>query len=231
MSNSFGIIYKATNLINGKCYVGQTVKKLKYRIKEHIRCSYRNTKRDYFHSSLKKHGSDIFEWDVLCECLSRDDLDEKEKYYIQKLNTLAPNGYNLTIGGSGKSGFIPSEKTRKILSEKYIGKGNPFYGKKHSEKSKQIISYKGQGRIISKETLEKRSKSMLGKNKRTHSKEQNKNHSEIMKKYTNETIEKCIELKLSGKTHKEISNLLNIPLGTVQWWWNKNKVGGVWSEI
>ena len=111
------IIYKATNELNDKCYIGQTIKSLKHRKQRHI---YRMNGGDnnYFHNALSKYGKDNFEWEVLCECSSKEEMDEMEFHYIKQYDSFAPNGYNLTMGGDkGTLGWIPSKETRKRMSE------------------------------------------------------------------------------------------------------------------
>ena len=96
-------IYKFTNQITGKSYIGQSVnietryKNHKYRL--HSKSHLENT---YFHKKLAEYGFEKFDFEVLEEC-SIAELDEREKYYIQKYNTLYPNGYNMEEGGTHAS--------------------------------------------------------------------------------------------------------------------------------
>ena len=147
------IIYKVVNKINGKCYIGQTIKSLKYRKSCHLWEVNRNNTNVYFHNAIRKYGKDNFEWKILCKCETKDELDEMEFHYIKQYNSFKPNGYNLTLGGNkGTYGWIPSKETRrkiskgnkgKIVSEKVkrklsklnSGKGNPMYGKKRPEQT------------------------------------------------------------------------------------------------
>ena len=110
------LIYKVENLINGSCYIGQTVKSLEKRKLQHL-CDVRNDSSYYLHRAIRKYGNENFKWSILCECLSKDDLNEREIYYIKELNTQRPNGYNLTLGGEGNLGWCPTEDTRKNISE------------------------------------------------------------------------------------------------------------------
>jgi group I intron endonuclease len=100
-----GFIYKATNLINGKIYVGQTTKSLKVRIKSHY--DSHKTPKIIFHKALKKYGFENFEWCVIDSANSQNELDIKEKFWIEFYQTYIgykhSNGYNATTGG--KSGF------------------------------------------------------------------------------------------------------------------------------
>lgn len=91
-------IYKATNLINGKSYIGQTVH-LKERIWQHLR---RYEKEDcLFHQELEKYGDDSFEWEVVDTANSEREAIELEKKYIKEFGTLSPKGYNMNKGGVG----------------------------------------------------------------------------------------------------------------------------------
>lgn len=90
-------IYKITNKINGKSYIGQSVN-IKNRWYVH-----KATKDDYpIHRAIQKYGKNNFSWEVLEEC-SEQQLSEREIYYISKYNTFMyaenSNGYNLTPGG------------------------------------------------------------------------------------------------------------------------------------
>lgn len=91
-----GIIYKITNKVNGKSYIGQTRYTLEFRWKQHIH------KKDntYFHNAIHKYGKDNFSLEILEECEHKD-LDSREIFYIAKFNTFS-EGYNLTLGGGGK---------------------------------------------------------------------------------------------------------------------------------
>ncbi len=131
------IIYKATNKINGKSYIGQTVKSLESRKNEHKR----SLNDFYFIRALRKYGFDSFEWGVLEYCDSKEELDEMEFHYIKQYGSFRPSGYNMTLGGEGSLGWKPSVETKKKISNskkgKSIGKENSFYDKKHSEETKQ----------------------------------------------------------------------------------------------
>lgn len=90
-----GYIYKITNKVNGKSYIGQTRYTIEFRWRQH------QHKKDntYFHNAIKKYGAENFIVEQLEEC-DTSLLNEREIFYIAKYDTFN-NGYNLTIGGDG----------------------------------------------------------------------------------------------------------------------------------
>mgnify|MGYP002580750181 FL=1 len=94
-------IYLITNKINGKQYIGQTIRTIEERWKGHISASKHQKDNNYFHNAIQKYGESSFEISLLEEVKDASLLDEKEQYYISKYNTYFPNGYNTTIGGGG----------------------------------------------------------------------------------------------------------------------------------
>lgn len=95
------VIYKCTNLINGKMYVGKTYN-FEKRKREHI---YDIDNELPFHKALKKYGLDSFKWEIIDRATNEEDIKEKEIYWIKRLNTCIheknSNGYNITLGGEG----------------------------------------------------------------------------------------------------------------------------------
>ena len=116
-----GIIYLAKNKVNGKVYVGQTIKTLEKRRSEHENQAYKKA-IVYFQKALRHYGLDNFEWSVLDQTEDRKELNEKEKQWIRKLDSCNPRfGYNGTYGGDG---VIPTIETRKKNS--ISKKGNKY---------------------------------------------------------------------------------------------------------
>lgn len=181
-------IYKITNKLNGKIYIGKDVK----------------DNPNYFGSGLLikraivKYGIENFSKEILVECNSNEELNEKEKYWIKYYNSIRPIGYNISEGGDGGDTFTnhPNKeeysKNKSIASKKLwenesyrnnmiksrIGSKRTEETKKKmsessknkpkSEEHKKSLSKAWEKRKIehphTKETLEKMSKSMLGKN-------------------------------------------------------------------
>src|SRR3990167_1298884 len=113
-----GIIYVATNKINGKSYIGQTSKMLGGRRYAHEWDSEKGS-QCVFHRALRKYGFENFEWSVLWEgSVSRLVLGKLETDFIKEYNSKVPNGYNMTDGGEGCSGYIHTEETIRVIVEK-----------------------------------------------------------------------------------------------------------------
>lgn len=91
----YGIIYKITNKINGKIYIGKTTQSLSSRLKGHL-----NFRSNCFYigATLKKYGIDNFLIEEIYNSFTKNDLSEKEEYFINYFNSLTPNGYNLILG-------------------------------------------------------------------------------------------------------------------------------------
>lgn len=93
-------IYKVTNLVNGKLYIGKTNNFEKRKL-EHTRYDVNND--NIFHKTLRKYGLDKFDWEIIDEAYGLDAINDLERYYIQKYKTYKPYGYNMTKGGDGGS--------------------------------------------------------------------------------------------------------------------------------
>ena len=111
-----GIIYCATNTVNGKRYVGQTVRSLKRRWQFHLK-SAKDGSECTLHRAIRKYGAEAFKVEQIDFAESPEDLNEKEVRYILLLKTLTPNGYNLTRGGEGSVGYSHSEEIRQRMSK------------------------------------------------------------------------------------------------------------------
>ena len=95
-----GIIYCATNIINGQVYIGQTNNFAK-RIKEHIKYSLQTHRREYkvkFHAAIREHGYGNFKWTILYSGIPENYIDIMEKWCIYNFDSFE-NGYNSHIGG------------------------------------------------------------------------------------------------------------------------------------
>ena len=146
-----GYVYKITNTVNNKSYIGISIHEPdKIRIRDHL-SGHGNR---IIARAVKKYGKDAFTYEILEENVFDEFLPDLEVVYIANYNTVAPNGYNLTHGG--EKNVIPSDETRRKLSEANKGENNPnfgktgeknhFFGKKHSAGARRKISEARKGK-------------------------------------------------------------------------------------
>jgi group I intron endonuclease len=162
------IIYKITNKINNKVYIGQTTQSLKKRFQVHCGIATRNYGISYINRSICKHGKENFIIDEIDSAANIEELNEKEKYWISFYNSTNPEfGYNLMSGGNNSK---HSEETKKLISEK---KKNPSIetrkkmslAAKQKDLTKQILAMKksNTGRVRTKEHQEKLANTQRGR--------------------------------------------------------------------
>ena len=115
-----GYIYKITNIISKKCYIGETKKNNpQLRWNEHKRKIEKGIGCPALQDAVNKYGIENFTFQILIICFDEDRY-KLEMEYIKKYNCISPNGYNLTKGGEGGG----------------------FHGKKHSQETIDKISQK-----------------------------------------------------------------------------------------
>ena len=133
------IIYKQTNTITNKSYIGLTKHTVKKRFNQHKQDAFRYRKgklpNTAFYNAIRKYGTDCWASEILEENLSYEEANIQEQYYIKHFNTYA-NGYNSTIGGDHKfpeSVYVKSENHHqadtKIYTFYHIN-GSVFTGNK-----------------------------------------------------------------------------------------------------
>lgn len=114
MLKRIGSIYKLTNLVTGKSYIGKTQRTVEERWKEH--CKQSGCRR--LSRSIKVHGKENFKVEEIYVAFDIQSLNDMEIHFISTINTISPNGYNLTIGGEGA---VFCDESRKLLSDKLKG--------------------------------------------------------------------------------------------------------------
>ena len=220
-------IYKITNNINGKVYIGQSIN-IKERWNDHIK----SLNRKDSHSILlqrawNKYKQENFSFEIL-ELCSENELDNVEVKYIEFYDSIN-NGYNIEPGGNknkrlsdetkkkigdANRGRCHSEETRQKMSESRIGKNNGMYGKHHSEESKKKMSDAAKnrpGHRPSDEGLERIRLSNLGKevSKETRKKISNANKGRVPYN-KNQRLVYCVELQKVFKNPSAAGKELNI---------------------
>lgn len=157
----YGYIYKTTNLLNGKIYIGQK------KSNEFLNEKYLGSGK-ILRQAIDKEGKQNFKVELLEECESAQELNEREIFWISFYRSTDPNiGYNLSDGGyvprlSGeRNGFYGkhhSQQTKdKWKSRKYkTGPDHPMYGKHQSQKNIIATKNANTGRIKTEEEKRKR---------------------------------------------------------------------------
>lgn len=170
MMSNIAIIY-LIRLLGMAKYVGYTSQGIETRWKKHC-CNAKNGGVGYaLHRAIRKYGKDAFTIEVLYQSSDLDHtLNVKENEFIVEHKTHSSHGgYNMTLGGEGIVGRVPSEETLRKLSE--AGKGKVAseetrrkislanIGKVFSEEHRRKISVARMGRVVPEETRRKMSES------------------------------------------------------------------------
>ena len=125
MYRKMGYIYKITNIITGKCYIGETIQhNYQRRWQKHLNSLKYKEGCPLLKSSMKKHGIENFKFEILIICFDQD-LVRYEKEYIKKYNSQVPNGYNILSGGQIGDGMVGYKHTPETI-EKIKQKGKEF---------------------------------------------------------------------------------------------------------
>ena len=114
-----GYIYKITNLVNNKMYIGKTVSSISDRFSQHVYDSKHEASKGYnfiLHKAFRKYGVDNFKIEELEYINDNTSLGDREIYWISYLGSMMPNGYNMTFGGEG-SIKIDYNKVYKLWDE------------------------------------------------------------------------------------------------------------------
>ena len=173
-----GYIYRIINPV-GKIYIGKTT-----RLNDRI-SYYRNNQasdQKIISRSISKYGWDNHIFEII-DTAPSDQLNELEQKYIQEYNSFHyenENGMNLTKGGEGTFGRIPtteqreklskslqgrshSDETKQLMKSIKIGKPSNFTGYLHTDESKQKIGLANKGRIVKQQSIENTLNTKLNK--------------------------------------------------------------------
>ena len=181
------------NKINGKIYIGQTIRAIDVRFKEH---QLESSTCVAIRNAIQYHGWENFEKDYY-ECPD-EDLNFDEELLVREMGTLAPNGYNLQDGGGNCQ---PSEESKQKNRDSHLGKA-------HNEESKKKMSKVRQGKMHTEGTKKKIGESRRGK---THTKETRQKMAETQrgKTHSEETKLKMRNVKIGKKIFEETKQKLS----------------------
>ena len=188
MENKY-LIYKITNVKNGKMYIGQTKRGLKERWNQHAYNAVNHVHDNHFKRAIRKYGEEAFSKEVLIDGLTLDEANRYEETYVSLFCTFE-TGYNSTRGGDNMEmteevrrkkseatkgencywyGKTKSAETRRKISEALKGEKSPMYGKTKSAETRRKLSeaHKGEkshmyGKSLSAETRRKISEAHKG---------------------------------------------------------------------
>lgn len=130
-------IYKISNTVNGKCYIGESVH-CEYRKKQHYGMLRKGIHPNvHLQNAWNKYGEDSFEFSIIEEC-SETDLAEREKYWIKTLDTYK-NGYNRSLGGDGTCNVEYSQERNKKISKTLTGRKRPELSRGNAPDAKRVV--------------------------------------------------------------------------------------------
>ena len=176
------IVYKAENKVSGNVYIGQTKYDLSRRIAEHSKKSQRPKSK--FHKALMSYGIENFDWVVIDTAKTKEELNQKEIYWINEYNSINV-GYNMVEGGTGgynefavkvnrkrkgktyKEIYSSPEMVEKVLQSRRDTANDNFKNFTKQQRTKygkmEAAALNNSGYKHSKETIEKIRKSNQGK--------------------------------------------------------------------
>lgn len=225
-------VYKITNNVNGKVYIGQSIN-IKERWNDHIKSlNRRDSHSILLQRAWNKYKQENFSFEIL-ELCSEDELDDVEVKYIEFCDAIN-NGYNIEPGGNknkhlseetkkkigdANRGRHHSEDTRQKMSESRMGENNGMYGRHHSEESKKRMSDAAKnrpGHRPSDEGLERIRLANLGKevSKETRKKISEANKGNIPHNKNLRPVY-CIELNKVFENSSSAEKELNIRSGNI----------------
>ena len=220
-------IYKITNLVNNKQYIGQRL----YNGDPLTDTMYMGS-GTAIKAAIKKYGKENFTKEILLDHIAdQDNANHLEQLFIERYSTLVPNGYNLTTGG--KQQCIFSDETK----SKMMGRKN-WLGKHHTSETRLKMSDAGKGKNFSvghrkklSEALKGSNKNWLGKHHTNESKlKMSLIHKLIGEKRSNEIIKKLQDavefLKNSSFpiTKKNLIKISGLSQSTINKYWKKTQL-------
>lgn len=208
------VVYKITNTITNKSYIGWTSKNTDARWNEHTQTAARNKDNRKFYNAIRKYGTDVWETETICETESNEEAKVKEIFYIELFESYT-KGYNSTKGGDGNNGIVMSKDSNIARSNALRGKKKDpstiekFKQRKQTEQTKKAIS---EAHIGMKKPWVKWTNEQIAKRAMTRRSLSYEQYVEIKR------------LRDTGLTIKSISSLTGITCDLVKKWLKKEWV-------
>jgi group I intron endonuclease len=196
------IIYKTTNLINGKIYIGQDS----------------NNNPNYYGSGLflkravRKYGKINFRKEILAECGSKEMLNELEIFFIALYRKKFGKEtlYNISAGGDGNKGLSHTEASKRIIGLKSKGR---CIGYKHTDEAKEKIS---KSKIGSSNPMFGKFGKLCPSYGIKHSAERKQKNRENQPTYIPIDLDKLKELRELGYTQKRLAEYFKCSRGVIE---------------
>lgn len=222
-------VYKITNTVNGKLYIGMTRNTAEKRWRQHVNASVSTKRYSALGSAIQKYGVGAFLVVTVYQAVNPLEAAKVERGLIAQLGTCAPSGYNLTSGGERNAGCRRTILVRDKIRSKAVGRRNSdahkeknriaSTGRRHSEESKAKIraAHMGMrptdetraklraakvGMTVSAETREKIRLASTGRLYKDSSKEKNR-QARLGKRHTEEAKQKIREWRTGRPLSKE----------------------------
>lgn len=207
----FGVVYKTTCVVNGKIYIGQTIKRSIY---------YRGGGKS-LSNAIRKYGVHSFVKEVLEECGCREDLDDRERYWIKYFNSTNKSiGYNIATGGNSASGYRHSEETKRKM-------GESRKGRIVSEETRLLISLSNTGKKRSRLTCERLRAALKGKPISEERRIKRRGEGSSRAKLTEAQVLWARDQRSKGVPYAEIMPLIPVGMGVLV----NAVMGRTWSHL
>ena len=125
-------VYKITNILNNKVYIGQSIRPVEERFKRHINDAMNGTLDTHFARAIRKYGAENFRIEIIDEASNQDELNSKEQFWIREYDAVN-SGYNETdalykCGGNTYNSKTPEEieEIKQKIRTTKIGSKNPM---------------------------------------------------------------------------------------------------------
>lgn len=208
------IIYKITNLVNNKVYIGQTIKTLNKRWKNHLDAARKNDHK-HLYQAINYYGKDNFKIEIIDDAATIDELNRKENYWVNYYNSLNPTkGYNNIDGGKANPmnyNLVKEYHKQKMRSNEVKVK--------ISNAIKQIRKEKG----FSEETRKKISLKLKG-NKHFKGK---KRTLEAIRKTSQSLYKQVYCIDINGNKIKEFNSVID----AAKWWFDNGYKRNKWQSL
>lgn len=158
-------IYKITNNVNNKVYIGQTVQN-NAKMRWYSHCDYaRKGKKSYLYDSMRKHGIDQFHWEIVDQATSLEELNSKEQHWLEHYKSVGIVYNNREAGGNKRHSVESIERMRVAQKKRHQERpaggwtrrdGGPMKGKAHPKKGKPSKKWSDEAREKFKIIAQKR---------------------------------------------------------------------------